>query len=114
MEAFYLNGWQYVQQGRRCNKPACRCKEGELHGPYWYKRSIKTREQVYVGRALPPAIVDLVKERDVYRPTIASHIAQLAADQELLQALIDGSRPFTLEERHRLEQLGYGCLNIPH
>ena len=23
---------------RRCGKPSCRCRRGELHGPYYYRR----------------------------------------------------------------------------
>jgi hypothetical protein len=25
-----------VRQGRRCSSPGCRCRRGELHGPYLY------------------------------------------------------------------------------
>jgi len=32
---FMLRG-TLVSQGRRCGKPACRCEQGELHGPYVY------------------------------------------------------------------------------
>ena len=113
MDAFYLDGWHYTQQWRRCNKPECKCNEGELHGPYWYKRHTKTRQQVYIGRNLKPAVVALVNERSAYEETIKAHIAQLAADQRLLQDLIEG-QSLSLQERHRLEQLGYGHLNISH
>lgn len=52
MEAeFMLNGWNYSQKYRTCNKENCKCHDGYPHGPYWYK----TRDGVisYVGKDLP-------------------------------------------------------------
>lgn len=25
-----------LREGRRCSSEGCRCRRGELHGPYWY------------------------------------------------------------------------------
>ena len=35
-----------LQEGRRCSSERCRCRRGELHGPYTYLA-------VYLGRAQP-------------------------------------------------------------
>ena len=49
----------YKQEFTRCNKERCKkCREGEGHGPYWYRywwEDGKTRKK-YVGKELPPHI----------------------------------------------------------
>ena len=109
MDSFYDNGWLYSRQWRSCGKVTCRCAQGELHGPYWYKREAAGGKAIYVGRAIDPALFAVMEQRQAYQPAIEAHIAQLAADQRLLQDLIEG-QPLNLAERHRLEQLGYGHL----
>lgn len=61
----------YKQEFTRCNKERCKkCREGEGHGPYWYRywwEGGKTRKK-YVGKDLPLHIhpdsltEDLVKD----------------------------------------------------
>jgi hypothetical protein len=29
-------GGVLLRRGRRCSSEGCRCRRGELHGPYWY------------------------------------------------------------------------------
>ena len=38
---------------RACGKPTCRCAQGQLHGPYWYRRWRQGRRQrrAYVREA---------------------------------------------------------------
>jgi hypothetical protein len=48
---------RYVQESTRCGKPTCKCAEGELHGPYWYR--IETlgngkRKKTYHGKKAAP------------------------------------------------------------
>ena len=49
----------YRQEFTRCNKERCKkCREGEGHGPYWYRywwEDGKTRKK-YIGKELPPHI----------------------------------------------------------
>ena len=48
-----------ISQLRRCGKPACRCAEGELHGPYVYLslgRGAGGARLVYVPAELADAV----------------------------------------------------------
>ncbi len=48
-----------VTQGRRCGKQGCRCREGELHGPYMYVALRKPRGKgrlLYVPVELAAAV----------------------------------------------------------
>ena len=110
MDRLYVDGWAYMQQGRRCGKPTCRCAHGELHGPYWYRRHRTTRRQQYLGRTLPAEIARHVAERAALAPTIQAHIAQLAADQVLLSDLLAGTRTLSVADQRRLVTLGYGSV----
>lgn len=31
------DGWTYVNRKVTCGDETCKCADGELHGPYWYK-----------------------------------------------------------------------------
>lgn len=31
------DGWTYVQRKVKCGDDTCKCADGALHGPYWYK-----------------------------------------------------------------------------
>lgn len=45
----------YRREGVRCGKKGCKCKDGELHGPYWYaywSEAGRTRSR-YIGKRLP-------------------------------------------------------------
>lgn len=57
MDDFMFHGVSYQCRYRVCNKPTCRCHEGQKHGPYWYAYSDKL---VYIGKVLPDKVlVDL-------------------------------------------------------
>ncbi len=48
-----------VAQGRRCGKQGCRCREGELHGPYMYVALRRLRGKgrlIYVAGELAEAV----------------------------------------------------------
>lgn len=48
----------YRLQGVRCGGKDCKCRRGELHGPYWYafwREGGRTRSQ-YVGKRLPAGV----------------------------------------------------------
>jgi hypothetical protein len=45
----------YRLEGVRCGNASCKCRQGKLHGPYWYaywREGGKTRSQ-YVGKHRP-------------------------------------------------------------
>src|SRR6266496_6705681 len=51
-----------IDQGRRCGKEGCRCTQGQLHGPYTYLATGRSR-----GRSrllyVPAALVERVRRR---------------------------------------------------
>ena len=51
-----------LREGRRCSSPGCRCRRGELHGPYAYLAvySAGRSRTIYV-----PAAVAAIAERHV-------------------------------------------------
>ena len=57
----------YRQEFTRCNKERCKkCREGEGHGPYWYRywwEDGKTRKK-YIGKELPSDLIteDITEE----------------------------------------------------
>jgi hypothetical protein len=61
-----------LSKGRRCSSEGCRCRRGELHGPYWYL-----------------AIYASGRSRTVYVPSaaqavVAEHVAVTQRNEELL------------------------------
>jgi hypothetical protein len=79
MDKFTLQGITYYKQFRKCGKPDCRCKSGELHGPYWYSRNTQTGKLSYVGRRLP-------RELEEVR---AAHARLFTAMQDKRRDLLD-------------------------
>ena len=61
-----------LRQGRRCSSAGCRCRRGELHGPYTYLATYGERRSrtIYV----PAATADVVEAR----------VALTQRDEELL------------------------------
>ena len=51
-----------LSEGRRCSSAGCRCRRGELHGPYTYLATYSDRRSrtVYV-----PAVIAAVVEQQV-------------------------------------------------
>ena len=48
----------YRLQVVRCGKQTCKCREGELHGPYWYAYWIENgkMKSQYIGKKLPKSV----------------------------------------------------------
>jgi transposase len=73
-----------VDQGRRCGKEGCRCTRGELHGPYTYLATGRTRGRnrlLYV----PAALVELVRRRVDQTTQVQTVLAEISAiNAELL------------------------------
>ena len=51
MNNFLIDGNIYTLETRTCNKPVCKCHNGQPHGPYWYRNHTH-----YIGKELPPEI----------------------------------------------------------
>ena len=51
-----------VRQGRRCSSVGCRCRRGELHGPYLYLALYAggRNQTLYVPGALEPVVAEHV------------------------------------------------------
>ncbi len=63
---FELNGDSYRLLDRYCNKEKCKCHEGSPHGPYWYVHT--TDEKKYVGKTLPPEILEQLENLEKLTP----------------------------------------------
>lgn len=75
-----------VRHGVRCGKPACRCRRGDLHGPYvfLYWRDTQGRQRRrYVKQADVPAVEEIVTSRRAADREARRQIAQ--AKTELRQ-----------------------------
>lgn len=51
-----------LSKGRRCSSEGCRCRRGELHGPYWYLSIYDggRSRTVYVPAAVEPVVAGQV------------------------------------------------------
>jgi hypothetical protein len=64
-------------QGRRCGKQACRCAEGELHGPYVYlaTRSGDRTRMLYIAAD----VADQVSRRVEVTAELEAALAEISA-----------------------------------
>jgi|CXWL01.1.fsa_nt_gi hypothetical protein len=103
MDNFMLHGVSYQLRFRVCNKPVCRCHEGQKHGPYWYAYSDKL---VYIGKVLPDKIlVDLAKlkcEQEPIKKKVRSLDVRISALSKELVSLQNLRRDL------QLYSAGYG------
>lgn len=55
-----LPGYKFYQEYRKCGKDGCRsCSDGERgHGPYWFRRDLRTGIRKYIGADLPEGVKD--------------------------------------------------------
>ena len=79
-----INGKTYTQQYRQCNKPTCKCHNGEPHGPYWYERHENGRVR-YIGKHLPESVLRM---QEMQREASAE-LAGLRADLSALRKRVD-------------------------
>jgi hypothetical protein len=63
-----------VRQGRRCSSRGCRCRRGELHGPYLYVA-------LYVGGRSRTLYVPGVSEAAVVEQVEVTHANQAALEE---------------------------------
>jgi hypothetical protein len=93
-----VNGVVYSLKYRKCGKPACRCIEGELHGPYWYSRDAGGQVK-YVGGKLPEAVTAHVQLLRSSKKQLAALKAKIARRQDELykQYLAAGNELSTLQ-----------------
>jgi hypothetical protein len=95
LDRFTLDGVPYWQEMRACGVRGCRCEDGELHGPYWYKR-VDGRVK-YVGKHLPDSVVlarvaheQLAGEMRVCRDGYIQRAADMRRIAGVLGTLADG------------------------
>ncbi len=83
----------YRQQVNFCGKSRCRkCRDGIGHGPYWYAFHVTTdgrKERVYIGKNLPPDVVNAEKPVESYGEieTLDRLLAADAGNEVILQRL---------------------------
>jgi len=102
-------GIQYLRQTRVCNKPTCKCHEGQPHGPYWYARSETGGPLSYIGKELPAAILKTHAAIVAAAPRINRQFSKLIweakALQKRAQTLEDtASELRALQEGHRVDR----------
>jgi Family of unknown function (DUF6788) len=51
-----------LSKGRQCSSEGCRCRRGELHGPYWYLAIYDEGRSrtIYVPAAVQPVVAERV------------------------------------------------------
>lgn len=112
-ETFDLEGAAYYAEGRKCGKAGCRCQEGELHGPYWYKRDQVDGKVTYLGKTLPDQVAQARQNLWTFEPAIKTTGLRLAAQAEALGKLAS-RRALTAEDRRHIADLGFKeCLVSP-
>ena len=110
MESFFLEGRRYYQQRRTCSRQSCRCRQGELHGPYWYARDTTSGAVTYIGRELPPEVLKAVNEHDIRLGAMMQRRAELQRDLDALDRLIHHAAVSDLDHM-TLQRMGFGsCL----
>lgn len=55
----------------RCGKEVCKCREGSLHGPYWYAYWVENgkMKSQYIGKKLPKGVRHPRAKRDALTKT---------------------------------------------
>lgn len=110
MDRFELEGQTYYQQGRKCGKPSCKCAQGQLHGPYWYRRDQISGKVRYIGRDLPAEIAAAPAAHDNMLSMMVQERRRLINQADALARLI-GNKPLRDGDRVTVTALGFGaCL----
>ena len=112
-ETFDLEGVAYYAEGRKCGKAGCRCQEGDLHGPYWYKRTQVDGKVTYLGKTLPPDLAVARQRLGFFVGEVEKTRRRLLAQAEALRRL-QTRQHLTAEDRAAIRDLGFGaCLVSP-
>ena len=112
-ESFDLEGVTYYAEGRKCGKAGCRCQEGDLHGPYWYKRTQVDGKVTYLGKTLPPDLAVARQRLGFFVGEVEKTRRRLLAQAEALRRL-QTRQHLTAEDRAAIRDLGFGaCLVSP-
>ena len=79
----------------RCGKPGCRCRGGDLHGPYFYHyhRSEERAVKRYLRREEVPVVAALCREhRDLQKTLLANRRQWQATFSQIKRNLRDTDR----------------------
>lgn len=106
-ERFELEGVTYYAESRRCGKPNCQCQKGDLHGPYWYRRTQLTGKVEYVGKDLPAEVLSTRQLLAWQTSEIEKARRLLIAQAEALGRLLR-RQALTDEDRRHIAGLGFG------
>ena len=105
-DSFELQGYRFYRQGRKCNKDGCRCQDGDLHGPYWFRRDQVKGTVKYIGTNLPDPVVWAYWACRKDAGAIVADIRELKSRLSILTKLQNQQR-LTPSERMVLRELGY-------
>src|SRR5689334_15552037 len=78
---FMFDGISYQLRYRVCNKPTCKCHNGEKHGPYWYAYGEKL---IYLGKELPPQILVDLAQLEGKQETIKKVVSRLEREEDAI------------------------------
>ncbi len=101
MDRFELEGQTYYQQSRKC-------AQGQLHGPYWYRRDQVSGKVKYIGRGLPAEIAAVRATHDAMLSMMVQERRRLLSQADALAWLI-GNKPLRDGDRATVTALGFGA-----
>ncbi len=108
--SFVLQGFRYYAQGRKCSKKNCKCREGQLHGPYWYRREIASGKRKYIGKKLPMVIVACYLARKDAQSGLEADINALQSRLQKLR-MLQRNEALSQVDKIVLQSMGYSdCL----
>lgn len=117
-DSFVLQGDTYYAEERTCGKPDCKCADGELHGPYWYRRN-QMGIVKYIGKTLPDELLRIrasraqmeaaIKER---QEAVADEIGHLRLIHDALYRL-HYNQSLNNVQRQIIERMGFGDCLVP-
>lgn len=118
-DSFVLQGNTYYAEERTCGKPDCKCANGELHGPYWYRRNDMGIVK-YIGKTLPDELLRIRAKRaemdaaiKVRREKVDDEISHLRLIHDALNRL-HHNQSLNNDQRKIIEWMGFGdCLVSP-
>lgn len=117
-DSFVLMGYTYYEEQRTCGKPDCKCANGELHGPYWYKRSPLGTVK-YIGKTLPDDLIQARAKRALLETAIEEQQKKIADEIGHLRAIHDAlyrlryNQDLNAEQRRIIRMLGFGDCLVP-
>lgn len=117
-DSFVLQGDTYYAEERTCGKPDCKCADGELHGPYWYRRN-QMGIVKYIGKTLPDELLRIRATRAQMGTAIEEELKRVADEIGHLRLIHDAlyrlkyNQTLNNDQRQVIERIGFGDCLVP-